>query len=145
VDYRHLPAQYLQQVTREGQGETRIYQARRLHQGFTQPLHVVLLVKTHLRTQGWAHAILFSSDLTLGWEPLVDSYRLRFQIEFNFRDAKPYWGLEDFMHMSARAVTNAANLSLFMVKVAYRLRRDLYPSDPAFSVVDLKAHYRGYQ
>jgi putative transposase len=29
----------------------------------------------------------------------VDYYSLRFQIEFNFRDAKQYWGLEDFMNM----------------------------------------------
>lgn len=145
VDYRHLPERYLKQVTREGEVETRIYHARLLHHEFSQPLNVVIIVKTHLRTQAWAHAILFSSDLTLGWEPLVDYYRLRFQIEFNFRDAKQYWGLEDFMNISETAVTNAANLSLFMVNVAYRLRRDLRPSDPAFSVLDLKAHYRGYQ
>ena len=49
---------------------------------------------------------------------------LRFQIEFNFRDAKQYWGLEDFMNVTPTGVTNAANLSLFMVNVAYSLRAD---------------------
>lgn len=145
VDYRHLPAQYLKQVTVEGQVETRIYHAPLLHKEFSQPLNVVIIVKTNLRTQGWAHAILFSSDLALAWEPLLDYYRLRFQIEFNFRDAKQYWGLEDFMNISETAVANAANLSLFMVNVAYRLQRDLRPPDLEFSVLDLKAHYRGYK
>ena len=30
-------------------------------------------------------------------ETLVHYYRLRFQIEFNFRDAKSHFGLEDWM------------------------------------------------
>lgn len=36
--------------------------------------------------------------MTLGYEQVVDFYGLRFQIEFNFRDAKQYWGLENFMN-----------------------------------------------
>ena len=32
-------------------------------------------------------------------ETLIDYYALRFQIEFNFRDAKQFWGLEDFMNV----------------------------------------------
>lgn len=37
-------------------------------------------------------------------------YSLRFQIEFNFHDAKQSWGLEDFMNDKENAVTNATNL-----------------------------------
>src|SRR5215204_5879487 len=87
--------------------------------------------------------LVFTSqtDTTL----LVDSYGLRFQIEFNFRDAKPYWGLEDFMNVTPTGVTNAANLALFMVNVAYRLRADVHPRDPDYSVLDLKADCRGYK
>ncbi len=66
-------------------------------------------------------------------------------IEFNFRDAKQYWGLEDFMNVSPTAVTNAANLSLFMVNVAHRLLSDFRVDQPLFSVLDLKAYYRGYK
>ena len=75
----------------------------------------------HLRTQARAHVVLFSSDLALASAPLVDYYGLRFQIEFNFRDTKQYWGLEDCMNITPPGVTNAANLSLFMVNVVYRL------------------------
>jgi hypothetical protein len=145
VDYRNLPESCLKQVTVEDGIETRIYQATLLHKEFSQALNVVIIVKTHLKTQAWAHAILFSSDLTLAWDKLIDYYSLRFQIEFNFRDAKQYWGLEDFMNVTETAVTNAASLSLFMVGIEYRLRQDLRPSDTEFSVLDLKAYCRGFK
>jgi len=70
---------------------------------------------------------------------LVEYYRLRFQIEFNFRDAKQYWGLEDFMNITETAVTNAANLAFFMVNVADCSRCQICPDEAAFSVLDLKS------
>jgi len=145
VDYANMPEKSLQETTVEGHIQTRFYQAHLLHKEFAQPLNVVIIVKTNLRTQAQAHVILFSSDLTLAYASLVDYYGLRFQIEFNFRDAKQYWGLEDFMNVTPTGVTNAANLSLFMVNVAYRLRADLHPYAPDYSVLDLKADCRGYK
>jgi hypothetical protein len=143
VDYDDIPLPYLKETTVEGQIKTCVYQMQLLHKEFAQPLNVVIIVKTNLRTQARAHVILFSSDLALAYAPLVDYYGLRFQVEFNFRDAKQYWGLEDFMNVTPMGVTNAANLSLFMVNVAYRLRADSHPRDPAYSVLDLKADCRG--
>jgi putative transposase len=145
VDYAHLPVQYLKETTVEGHIETRLYQMRLLHKEFAQPLNVVIIAKTNLRTQARAHVVLFSSDLALAYAPLVDYYRLRFQIEFNFRDAKQYWGLEDFMNVTPTGVTNGANLSLFMVNVAYYLRADSHSREPDYSVLDLKADCRGYK
>jgi DDE superfamily endonuclease len=145
VDYDDLPVPYLKETTVEGYMKTCIYQMQVLHKEFTQPLNVVIIAKTNLRTQARAHVILFSSDLALAYTPLVDYYGLRFQIEFNFRDAKQYWGLEDFMNVTLTGVTNAANLSLFMVNVAYRLRADVHLHDPDYSVLDLKADCRGYK
>jgi len=145
VDYDNLPAQYLKETTVEGHIETCIYQTQLLHKEFTQPLNVVIIAKTNLRTQARAHVILFSSDLALTYTLLVDYYGLRFQIEFNFRDAKQYWGLEDFMNVTPTGVTNAANLSLFMVNVAYRLQDDVRQQAPDYSILDLKADYRGYK
>jgi len=145
VDYDNMPGQYLKATTVEGHIQTRLYQAQLLHKEFAQPLNVVILAKTNLRTQAHAHAILFSSDLALAYAQLVDYYSLRFHIEFNFRDAKQYWGLEDFMHVTPIGVTNAANLSLFMVNVAYQLRLDVRQRAPDYSVLDLKADCRGYK
>jgi putative transposase len=143
LNYRHLPDKCLKKTTTEDQIETRIYQTQALHKEFSQPLNVVIIVKTNLHTQACAHVILFSSDLALAYDQLIDYYRLRFQIEFNFRDAKQYWGLEDFMNISETAVTNAANLSLFMVNLSQRLLGDLRSTDPECSVLDLKALFRG--
>jgi putative transposase len=145
LDYDHMPAKSLKETTVEGHIQTRLYQAQLLHKEFAQPLNVVLIAKTNLHTQARAHVLLFSSDLELAYTPLVDYYSLRFQIEFNFRDAKQYWGLEDFMNVTPTGVTNAANLSLFMVNVSYRLQADVRPRDPAYSILDLKADCRGYK
>ena len=63
--------------------KTCVYQMPLLHKEFTQPLNIVIIAKTNLRTQARAHVVLFSSDLDLAYAPLVDYYGLRFQIEFN--------------------------------------------------------------
>ncbi len=145
VDYARLPDPYLQSTTVKDDIQTCTYQAQLLHKDFPEPLNVVILVKTNLTTQAWAHVILFSSDLELSCENLVDYYSLRFQIEFNFRDAKQFWGLEDFMNVNQTAVTNAANLSVFMVNLSQVLMGSYRQTDPDFGVLDLKSYYRGYR
>jgi hypothetical protein len=145
VDDDDMPERYLQETTVEGHIQTRRYQAQLLHKELAQPLNVVIIAKTNLRTQARAHVVLFSSALALASAPLVDYYSLRFQLEFNFRDAKQYWGLEDFMHVTPTGVTNAAHLSLFMVNVAYRLRADIRQRAPDYSILDLKADCRAYK
>ena len=145
LDYQHLPDKYLKEKTVEGQIETQTYQIQCLHKEFGQPLNVVIIVKTNLQTQRWSHVILFSSDLALPFDKLIDYYSLRFQIEFNFRDAKQYSGLEDFMNVTQTAVTNAANLALSMVTLSQRLLRDFQSADQDYSIQDLKAHCRGYK
>ena len=67
--------------------------------------------KFNLKTGKKRYIILFSSDLELSYDKLIEYYQLRFQIEFNFRDAKQYWGLEDFMNIGQNTIYNAANLA----------------------------------
>ena len=74
VDYDHLPVQSLKETTVEGHIETRLYQMQLLHKECAQPLNVVIIAKTNLRTQARAHVILFRSDLDLAYAPLVDYY-----------------------------------------------------------------------
>ena len=109
----------------------------------SRALNVVCILKTHLLTEKKSHVFLFSSDLALDAETMIDYYRLRFQIEFNFREAKQYWGLEDFMNVNKTPVNNAANLSMFMVNVSAKLLAPLRLEHSEASVLDLKAHYRG--
>jgi IS4 transposase len=143
INYAALPDQYRQESSIEHEIQTDIYQAQMLHRDFAQVLNIVIIHKTNLITGATAHVVLFSSDLELTYAQIIDYYSLRFQIEFNFRDAKQYWGLEDFMNIKETAVTNAANLALFMVNVAHVLLRNLRQEDSNVNVLDLKAHFRG--
>jgi hypothetical protein len=142
IDYRNIHHKYLVETSLDGDIETSIYQAQMLHKDFAHPLNVVIITKTNRKTGAFANVNLFSSDLGLSYDKIVDYYSLRFQIEFNFRDAKQHWGLEDFMNVKEIPLTNALNLSLFMVNVSHVLLRDFQQSNPESGILDLKAYFR---
>ena len=123
--------------------ECGISQRQGLQKECTPPLHVVIIAPRNRHTQARAHVPLFSNDLALAY-PLCMYYDgLRFPIAVHFRDTTQSWGLEDFMHIPPTGVTKAANLSLFMVNVAYRLHNDIRQRAPDSSLVDLQADCRG--
>jgi putative transposase len=142
LDYKALPESALVRTVTEDKLTTSTYHLTVLHKDFPTPLNLVVLVRTQTDTGKAAHVLLFSTDLTLPAHQLVDYYTLRFQIEFNFRDAKQVWGLEDFMNTSEQAVTNAVNLAFLMVNLSAVLLASFRTDHPDFSVLDLKAHYR---
>jgi hypothetical protein len=142
INYAKLPDKCLVETSVDKKIETRIYQAQMLHHEFAQRLNVVIIHKTNRKTGACAHVILFSSDLALSYDKIVDYYRLRFQLEFNFRDAKQYWGLEDWMNIKEVPLANALNLSLFMVNVSQVLLAEFRKTNPECSVLDLKAYCR---
>jgi putative transposase len=143
VEVRKMKKKYLKSDKKEDGIRTQMYQATLLNKEFAFPINVLIVLKTNLSTKAQAHVILFSTDLELSYEKIMDYYALRFQIEFNFRDAKQYWGLDDFMNVKAVAVTNAANLSFFMVNFSTILLHRFRETNPEFSLLDLKSHYRG--
>jgi hypothetical protein len=143
IDVRKMDVKYLKETTVKDNMRTDIYQGRLYNKEFAFALNVVIIVKINLATNAQAHVILFSTDLQQAYDKIIKFYSLRFQIEFNFRDAKQYWGLEDFMNVKETAVTNAANLSFFMVNFSYALLQPFRLNQPNFSILDLKAHYRG--
>ncbi len=143
VDVRRMKKEYLKSDKTEDGIRTQVYQATLLNKEFAFRLNVVIILKTNLSTNAQAHVILFSTDLELSYEKIMDFYALRFQIEFNFRDAKQYWGLDDFMNVKQTAVTNAANLSFFMVNFSSILLHRFRQINPEFSILDLKSHFRG--
>ncbi len=143
INYHNIPEKYLKETTREKSVQTHIYQITMLHKLFAQKLNVVIIVKTNLKNQARDYVVLFSSDLDLAFSKLIDYYKLRFQIEFNFRDAKQYWGLEDFMNVKEKPVTNAANLAFFMVNLSQALIANVSQHSLLFGIQDLKAYFRG--
>jgi putative transposase len=80
-------------------------------------LNIVVLVHINSVTKKESRTILFSNDLRLSAEEIIKYYSLRFQIEFDFRDAKQFYGLSDFKNYKEKQVTNAVNLSFTMTLV----------------------------
>jgi putative transposase len=143
LDYKKLPNDRLcSEVTEEGYC-TRIYHMTCLHKEFAERLNIVIIVRTHLASGRVGHVVLMSSDLTLSWELLVDYYKLRFQIEFTFRDAKQHFGLEDFMGVGETSVANGFGLAFFVGNVARYLREDFRERCPGAGLSDLRSFYRG--
>ena len=139
-----IESKYLVSTQTQGNITSEVYQIECRHKRFPDPLNVVCLRKTNTKTQQTSHVLVFASDLALDAETLIDYYSLRFQIEFNFRDAKQFWGLvSDFSNGKQTPIENAANLSMFMVNVSAKLREMWGAEHPGFGVLDIKARYRG--
>lgn len=141
INYSSIPEKYLKETTIVDSIQTKIYQMEMLHKLFPELLNIVIIVKTNLQTGATAHVVFFTSDMNLSYEKIIDYYALRFQIEFNFRDAKQYWGLEDFMTTKKKHIDNSVNLSLFMVNLSHILIDKSKDKNIDCSVIDLKARY----
>lgn len=79
-------------------------------------------------TEAGAHKIYFSTDLAMSAEDIIDFYRTRFQIEFCFRDAKQFTGLNHCQARDLRKLDFAFNASLAAVNVAKVVRMTHYPN-----------------
>ena len=140
---RQIDPKYLISTEMTQDIRTEVYQINGRHRKFPELLNIVCIRKINLITKQQSHILLFSSDLALDAQKMIDYYALRFQIEFNFRDAKQYWGLQDAMNVNKIPVNNAANLSMFMVCVSSKLINTYRGENAHYSVLDLKSHYRG--
>ena len=141
LNYGNLPIGYLKKSEQDAEIVTNYYQANLLSKSFGCELNVVIIEKTNRQTKKTARALIFSSDLGLSWEKMLEYYSLRFQIEFNFRDAKQHFGLEDFMTTSETGVENAANLSFLLVNLSAKLLAQRAASCQGIN--DLKSQFRG--
>jgi putative transposase len=139
--YDLLPQKYLQKSEKNADQIINYYAGSFWHKEFATPLKVVIIVKFDVKKKKMGHAILFSSDEQLSWEKIIQYYGLRFQIEFNFREAKQHFGLEDFMNTKKEGVTNAANLAFLMVLLSAKLLKS--SQENLIGINDLKTHYRG--
>lgn len=107
-------------------------------------LNIVVMIHTHQITKKVYRNILFSNDLTLNAETIISYYSLRFQIEFDFRDAKQFYGLANFKNFKETQVTNAVNIA-FSMTVIGKLVLEKYKNKlncPSMGIIDLKATFR---
>lgn len=142
LNYKQLPPKALIKSYVKDEYRFDTYHIQLFHKDYPDQLNVVVIVKTQLTTGKRGHVVLFSTDLDLSAEQIVDYYSLRFQIEFNFRDAKQYWGLDDFMNIAPQAVTNAINISFLMTNLSHVMLQPYREHQPLFSIIDLKAQFR---
>jgi putative transposase len=107
-------------------------------------LNIVVLIHENTETKRIAKNILFSSDLELTAQEIIKYYSLRFQIEFDFRDAKQHFGLADFKNFKETQVYNAVNIA-FTMTIISRIVLEKYKIHWAchsMGILDLKALFR---
>lgn len=108
------------------------------HKTLKRIIRVVLLLNTTKKDKP-TYILLFSTDLTLSGTEILELYKLRFQIEFLFRDAKQFTGL---LHCQARnlkaldfhfnASMSAVNLAKLNLLINHHEQKQLQPGTPDF-------------
>ncbi len=110
---------------------------------FQRMIRIVYLQNYDKNGFGTTHAIFFSTDLNLSPEKILQYYRQRYQIEFLFRDAKNFAGLEDCQARSESKLHFHVNASLSTVSLAKALHHLNIPKGErdSFSMTDVKVMY----
>lgn len=110
---------------------------------FQRMIRIVYIQNYNQQGLSTTHAILFSTDLNLSPEKILQYYRQRYQIEFLFRDAKNFAGLEDCQARSENKIHFHVNASLSTVSLAKALHYLNIPlgERDSFSMTDVKVQY----
>jgi len=141
IDLNNIDEQYLKETIENEKTKKEIYQFNAYNKKIHGLLNIVVTITTNLKKGTKSRKINFSTDTEQSYEKILEYYSLRFQVEFSFRDAKQFFGLEDFMNIKKIRIHNFANLSLFMNNVTY-----LYYENSHFtkySVNDIKSLFLG--
>ena len=110
---------------------------------FQRKIRIVYIQNYDQHGFATTHAILFSTDLNLNPGKILQYYRQRYQIEFLFRDAKNFAGLEDCQARSESKLHFHVNASLSTVSLAKALHYLNVPKGErnSFSMTDVKVMY----
>jgi hypothetical protein len=87
--------------------------------------------------------VYFSTDKDMNGLMILEYYRIRYQIEFLFRDSKGCLGLEDSQSRQEKALDFHFNLSLSTLNIAKTLHWLSIPKEQRgpFSMADIKTQY----
>lgn len=145
IDVYNIEAHYFAYETIEDDVKTQVYRIPCYNKSITATstglINVVVLVHTQISTNKKTHNILFSTDLSLAPQLIIEYYRLRWEIEIDFRDCKQYFGLSDFKNYKPQQVTNAINLP-FTAKLWAQILQEFLAeklNNPQLSILDVKA------
>lgn len=147
VDLAQLPAAFLVESIQDTATKisTHVYQFKAYTPKMAnQLLNIVVLIHTHSASGKQSPTVLFTNDLSLSASQVVTYYSLRFQIEFDFRDAKQFYGLSSFKNYKQAQVNTAVNLSFTMTLLG-KLILEKYKtklSCPSMGIADLKTVFK---
>jgi hypothetical protein len=143
LDFQKLDLQYAKLVWVID--NEKIYSLQVFHKSLKMNINIVI-VYTKNKKDKWVHKIYFSTDLQQNWEEVLQMYRLRFQIEFLYRDAKQFTGLNHCEARSKNKLNFHWNMSLTAINLAKILhwipKKDQNPTkEIVFSMSNIKTQY----
>ncbi len=102
----------------------------------------LVIVKTKNKEK-WTRKLYFSTDCNQYWKQILDLYKSRFQIEFLYRDAKQFSGLNHCEARSKNKLKFHFNASLTTINLAKMTHWLSVPKTErgAFSMADVKTMY----
>jgi len=139
IDYNNLNTEYFE--TKEENETCRIYSAIVHSKSLKRNINLVVVYT--LNKGKWSHKLYFCTDLELSTKLVLEYYRTRFQIEFIYRDAKQFAGLNDCQARSENKLHfqfNAALTSTNLAKVSHWLPISKLERKP-FSMSSVKTMY----
>lgn len=143
IDFQNLNSERVTLVV-ESENE-KIYSFIAYSKSLKRSLNIIMIY-TKNKNGKWGHKIYFSTDLEQKWKEIVNMYRQRFQIEFLYRDAKQFTGLNDCEARSVNKLNFHWNMSLTAINIAkianWIYKKDVSPKeDVPFSMSDVKTMY----
>lgn len=121
--------------------ELKVYSAIVYSKAFEREINLAVAV-FYKNGKETARKLYFSTDLEIAGEKIVTYYRSRFQIEFIYRDAKQYGGLNDSQARSENKLNFHFNDTLTAVNLAKIEWLNTRKSpDEQFSMSDYKTMY----
>ena len=117
IDLDNIDEKYLKETIEENGVKKEFYQFKAYNKKINGLLNIVVTITTNLKKDTKSRKINFSTDTQQDYKKILEYYSLRFQIEFSFRDAKQFFGLEDFMNIKKIRIHNFANLSPIFITI----------------------------
>jgi len=139
IDFKNLDLSKLKKASSENNEE--IFTGCVFSKSLKMNINLVI-VKTK-RKEKWTHKIYFSTNLEQNWRVILDLYKSRFQIEFLYRDAKQFTGLNDCEARSENKLKfhfNASLTTINLAKIAHWISEPKQERG-AFSMADVKTMY----
>ena len=115
INFKNLDKKYIKRVSK--QDNENIYSLISYSKSLKMNVNTIVVYTKNSKGK-WSHKIYFSTDLEQNWGEIFEMYRQRFQIEFLYRDAKQFTGLNHCEARSKNKLNFHLNMSLTAINLA---------------------------